>query len=481
MGMIGNSLAQGLISGANIQDGTVDTPDLKDSAVTTAKVADGAVTNAKINDVAASKVTGTVGTSQIADASVTAAKLASTAVTDKLGYTPANAANLTNVENKSSATIRGELTSGNVTGALGYTPVNVAGDSMTGTLTLLYNGVTRFSLPIGATDPNLVINGDTNGTERRDIALRWQSNNTHGYVSVVRSDNGGTTFLNGYGSIRFNTGAGNGSFVAGITSSGFGVGVGGPDSNSYSGDHVGTTNSQLHGRVRAAGFNVGNYSTSNWSAMGSGGETDGMFTRGDGQCYVSVDDLFRIRDNTSASTENKRSELNTDTGSAGADANWNSNAFDFAEMFEWFDGNPDNEDRIGYSVALVPDTGKIKIAEAGDTPIGIVSGTAGFIGDSGFNCWSQMYMTDEWGRPLWDYLYNEDGTPQLNKYGEHARTKRINPDYDPNTEYVQRRNRPEWATVGLLGKVFMRVGRPVNSNWIRLKPVSESIELWLVR
>ena len=38
MGMIGNSLAQGLISGANIQDGTVDTPDLKAGAVTNAKL-----------------------------------------------------------------------------------------------------------------------------------------------------------------------------------------------------------------------------------------------------------------------------------------------------------------------------------------------------------------------------------------------------------------------------------------------------------
>lgn len=42
-----------------------------------------------------------------------------------------------NVENKSSATIRGEITSGNVTGALGYTPVNKAGDS--------HSGVHRFN------------------------------------------------------------------------------------------------------------------------------------------------------------------------------------------------------------------------------------------------------------------------------------------------------------------------------------------------
>jgi hypothetical protein len=85
MGMIGNSLAQGLISGANIQDGTVDTPDLKDSAVSTAKIADSAITTAKIADA-------NVTTAKVADSAVTAAKLASTAVTDKLGYTPANKA-----------------------------------------------------------------------------------------------------------------------------------------------------------------------------------------------------------------------------------------------------------------------------------------------------------------------------------------------------------------------------------------------------
>lgn len=49
MGMIGNTLAQGLISGANIQDGTVDTPDLKDSAVTAAKIATGTITPNKLS------------------------------------------------------------------------------------------------------------------------------------------------------------------------------------------------------------------------------------------------------------------------------------------------------------------------------------------------------------------------------------------------------------------------------------------------
>lgn len=43
---------------------------------------------------------------------------------------------LGNVENKSSTTIRSEITSGNVTTALGYTPANKAGDTFTGTITL---------------------------------------------------------------------------------------------------------------------------------------------------------------------------------------------------------------------------------------------------------------------------------------------------------------------------------------------------------
>jgi len=43
-------------------------------------------------------------------------------VTSALGYTPMNPASYNNVENKSSATIRGELTSANVVSALGFTP-----------------------------------------------------------------------------------------------------------------------------------------------------------------------------------------------------------------------------------------------------------------------------------------------------------------------------------------------------------------------
>lgn len=96
MGMIGNTLAQGLISGANIVDGTVDTPDIKDSAVTNAKIASG---------VDASKLTtGTLPT----------ARLDTGAAVSNIGYTPVN---------KAGDTMTGDLTStgtvntGSTTGA----------------------------------------------------------------------------------------------------------------------------------------------------------------------------------------------------------------------------------------------------------------------------------------------------------------------------------------------------------------------------
>lgn len=54
---------------------------------------------------------------------------------------------------------------------------------------------------------------------------------------------------------------------------------------------------------------------------------------------------------------------------------------DFGEYFEWYDGNPNNEDRIGYFVTLHEDTGKIKIANSEDDILGITTDSEAFIGN----------------------------------------------------------------------------------------------------
>lgn len=65
---------------------------------------------------------------------------------------------LGNVENKSSATIRGELTSGNVTGALGYTPLSTGGGTLTGQLRA--PGMALSGFAVGAAGGNLELGFD---------------------------------------------------------------------------------------------------------------------------------------------------------------------------------------------------------------------------------------------------------------------------------------------------------------------------------
>lgn len=111
---------------------------------------------------------------------------------------------------------------------------------------------------------------------------------------------------------------------------------------------------------------------------------------------------------------------------------------DFGEYFEWLDGNPDNEDRIGYMVQLNGD--KMELAQSFENCIGVISGTASVIAGSCSLEWHGRFLKDKWGR----YLKNEDG--QLIE----------NPQYDKSVHYQTREQRPEWDVVGLIGQVITR-------------------------
>ena len=147
---------------------------------------------------------------------------------------------------------------------------------------------------------------------------------------------------------------------------------------------------------------------------------------------------------------------------------------DYAEMFEWADGNPDNEDRVGYFVAL---SGK-KIAKATSESaviVGVISGAPCIIGDAPMR-WHDKYLNDEWGRPIYEtktwevkkkvLVKDEDGQPVRDADGkstfqEVTETKQVyvrklNPNYDPQAKYVPREQRKEWSAVGLLGKLLVR-------------------------
>lgn len=129
---------------------------------------------------------------------------------------------------------------------------------------------------------------------------------------------------------------------------------------------------------------------------------------------------------------------------------------DYAEYFEWFDGNPDNEDRRGHFVTLEGD--KIRYATPNDDYIlGVVSADPSVAGDIHSEDWHNRYLKDVFGSKIVEVVEVEETT---NENGEiiPAHTERrwvLNPDYDPNVKYTSREERPEWAAIGLVGKLVV--------------------------
>lgn len=194
---------------------------------------------------------------------------------------------------------------------------------------------------------------------------------------------------------------------------------------------------------------------------------------------------------------------------------------DYAEMFEWADGNPEQQDRVGHTVSLVGN--KIKIAEQGDTVIGVVSSVPAIVGDAAEFRWADMYLKDEWGRTIkesytvveWEevdmgefhietdqfgkqqvvvdrqgatiqHSYEQDKIPDCVVVPKDAVIKTLehnvlNPAYDSTVEYVSRMKRPEWSAIGLVGKLRIKKGSIVNPNWIKMRDITETIEEWLVK
>ncbi len=126
---------------------------------------------------------------------------------------------------------------------------------------------------------------------------------------------------------------------------------------------------------------------------------------------------------------------------------------DYAEYFEFEDGNPNKEDRIGYLVELI--NGKIRFANGTDI-IGATSGSKGVIGDAEEMNWHGKYERDEFGRYIYEDVSVVNGKGTEDEYTEVIHTKKISANYDPNKAYTPRSSRPEWAPVGLLGKVLVR-------------------------
>ena len=156
---------------------------------------------------------------------------------------------------------------------------------------------------------------------------------------------------------------------------------------------------------------------------------------------------------------------------------FNASGADYAEFFEWLDGNAEAEDRIGYFVTLEGD--RIVKAKAGDYILGIVSGNPCIVGNSDED-WLGRWEKDEFGRfikeeidvpvTVWENITEPVVDEEGNTIGEMViGAKEVetgetvkgwrykeNPEYDSNQTYIERKDRREWDYVGMIGVLAVR-------------------------
>ena len=67
----------------------------------------------------------------------------------------------------------------------------------------------------------------------------------------------------------------------------------------------------------------------------------------------------------------------------------------------------------------------------------------------------------------------DDGSPLMRR--------KFNPNYSSSLTYVSREDRDEWNIVGLLGQIPVTKGQPTGSQWVKMRDISDTVELWYVK
>jgi hypothetical protein len=198
----------------------------------------------------------------------------------------------------------------------------------------------------------------------------------------------------------------------------------------------------------------------------------------------------------------------TGEGNVTADGTFTGNGADYQEFFESTDG-----EALGVGKSIVLENDKVRVYNAStdstDAILGVVrpkedSKNSAVIGNTAWNHWTDMYLTDEWGvyeREDKEILSWTDAKGrEVAAYADSAEAeeapddavssvdsvRKLNPAYTGPTDvvdpdYVPRQDRDEWNLIGLLGQVQIKTGEATNPRWRKMKDVSASVELWFVR
>ena len=204
-------------------------------------------------------------------------------------------------------------------------------------------------------------------------------------------------------------------------------------------------------------------------------------------------------------------------GAVSADAAYSGSGADYSEYFETADGQP-----IAAGSSVVLDGDKVRLASAGEQPIGVVRpvGSSSVVGNDPWNHWKGRYLRDDFGAHVkeaytvtkWieevaesvreggthitrsehrsfatdkipsDVVVPDSATVSTtDKHGKPLMRQVENPDYDESLEYVTREDRDEWVIVGLLGQVPVLKDQVMGESWVKMRDVSDSVEFYFIK
>ena len=237
----------------------------------------------------------------------------------------------------------------------------------------------------------------------------------------------------------------------------------------------------------------------------SGGGFQSIATRS------ATGDTYRLIECYSGNAADREFRVDSD-GTVHADGSYTGTGADYAEMFEWKDGNTSNEDRVGKTVVL--DGDKIRLSTSDDkeeTIIGVVSATPVVLGDAQSEKWKEKYATDDYGRYIFEEYtqtewieevgneaknfrsYNTDKIPSdvtvpkdakvtsKDENGDNLKRRKLNSAFDASKTYIPREKRKEFSAIGLVGKLRVNVGQTVGDRWIKMREISDTVHEYLVR
>jgi len=217
--------------------------------------------------------------------------------------------------------------------------------------------------------------------------------------------------------------------------------------------------------------------------------------------FISAKANVEDSDTTGAGTEVFRVD---GEGNAYTDGEFFANGSGYTELFEWEDGNPREEIRNGFTVALNK-RGQIRLATEDDQIIGVAVAKGAVVGNSGWNQWQEKFHKDnlQYGRRQYKVVewtdevnvihsYFEDALPEefalpenaivyeTDDMGRDMFTRIYNNSWELNREYTNRITRG-FARVAYLGQTALYKGQCVDPRWIKIKDLNDEVELWLLK